>query len=233
MTKKQAISAILLVVVIPLILLIGATLLEDGKYNIISMLVAIIACIPFFLSFEKRKPDAREILVIAVMSAISVAGRAVFAWIPGFKPVTALTAITGFKLGPEAGFLTGAVSAISSNILFGQGPWTPFQMFTWGMLGYIAGWLGKTKWMERKLGLILYGIVAGVLFSFIMDIWTVISYDGHFNWRRYMAAAGTALPFTATYVLSNVVFLLLLTKPIGEKLERMKVKYGIMQPNSK
>lgn len=233
MTKKQVISAILLIVVIPFILLIGATLLEDRKYNIISMFVAIVACIPFFLSFEKRKPDAREILVIAVMSAISVAGRAVFAWIPGFKPVTALTAITGFKLGPEAGFLTGAVTAITSNILFGQGPWTPFQMFTWGMLGYIAGWLGKTKWMETKFGLILYGIVAGVLFSFIMDIWTVISFDSGFSWTRYLAAAGTALPFTATYALSNVIFLLLLTKPIGEKLERMKVKYGIMQQTTK
>lgn len=233
MTKKQGISAVLLVVVIPLILVVGTTLLEDRKYSIISMLVALIACVPFILSFERRKPDAREILIIAVMAAITVAGRAIFAWIPGFKPVTALTAITGFKLGPEAGFLTGAVSAISSNILFGQGPWTPFQMFTWGILGYVAGWLGKTPWMETKIALILYGMVAGVLFSFIMDIWTVLSYDGQFTWTRYLAAAGTALPFTVTYALSNVVFLLLLTKPIGEKLERMKVKYGIMQSTAR
>lgn len=229
---RKILSLLLLFVAIPAVLLMGIVLFNDGKYQIISMIVVILACIPFFLSFEKRRPDAREILVIAVMSAISVAGRAAFAWVPAFKPVTAFTAITGFKLGPEAGFLTGAVSAIASNILFGQGPWTPFQMFTWGILGYIAGLLGKTKWMDTKIGLILYGIFAGVLFSFIMDIWTVMSYGGAFSWARYIAAAGTALPFTITYALSNVVFLLLLTKPIGDKLERIKKKYGIMQPNS-
>lgn len=227
--KRKIISLSLLFLIIPLLLIIGATLLKDAKYNIISMFIVIIACIPFFLSFEKRKPDAREILIIAVMSAISVAGRAAFAWIPGFKPVTAFTAITGFKLGPEAGFLTGAVSAIASNMLFGQGPWTPFQMFTWGIIGYIAGLLGKTKWMDTKIGLILFGIFAGVLFSFIMDIWTVISYENGFSWSRYFAAAGTALPFTITYAISNIIFLLLLTKPIGDKLERIKIKYGLMQ----
>ncbi|GEK34278.1 ECF transporter S component [Kurthia sibirica] len=229
MKKKQLLSLILLFIVIPLILIVGVTLFNDGKYTIISIIVVLIACIPFFLSFERRKPNAREILVIAVMSAISVAGRAAFAWLPGFKPVTAFAAITGFKLGPEAGFLTGAVSAITSNILFGQGPWTPFQMFTWGILGYAAGLLGKTFLMNYKATLIVYGIIAGVLFSLIMDIWTVMSYDGSFNWTRYFAAAGTALPFTFMYALSNVVFLLLMYKPIGDKLERIKVKYGIMQ----
>lgn len=233
MKKKRLISALLLFIGIPLVLIMGMTLFNDGKYNIISMIVAIIACIPFFLAFEKRKPDAREILIIAVMSAITVASRAAFAWIPGFKPVTAFTAITGFKLGPESGFLTGAVAAVASNMFFGQGPWTPFQMFTWGTIGYIAGLLGRTKWMDTKIGLIIFGIFAGILFSFVMDIWTVLSYDGAFNWPRYFAALGTALPFTITYALSNVVFLLLLTKPIGDKLERIKVKYGIMQMENK
>lgn len=229
MKKNQIISLLILFIVIPIVLVLGVTLLKDGKYNLISIIVALLACIPFFLSFERRKPHAREIVVIAVMSAITVAGRAAFAWIPGFKPVTAFAAITGFKLGPEAGFLTGAVSAITSNILFGQGPWTPFQMFTWGILGYAAGLLGKTPLMKYKLTLIIYGIVAGVLFSFIMDIWTVFSYEGGFSWSRYMVAAGTALPFTIVYAVSNVIFLLLMNKPIGEKLERIKMKYGIMQ----
>lgn len=233
MKRKKLLSALILFIGIPLVLVIGLTLFKDGKYNLISMVVAIIACIPFFIAFEKRKPDAREILIIAVMSAITVASRAAFAWIPAFKPVTAFTAITGFKLGPESGFLTGAVAAVASNMFFGQGPWTPFQMFTWGTIGYIAGLLGKTKWMETKVGLILFGIFAGILFSFVMDIWTVMSYDGAFNWPRYFAALGTALPFTITYAISNVVFLLLLTKPIGDKLERMKVKYGIMQTSAK
>lgn len=228
MKSKKLLSFFILIVAIPLILILGATLLEDRKYNLISMIVVILACVPFFMQFERRKPHAREIMIIAVMSAISIAGRVAFMWVPAFKPVTAITAITGFKMGPEAGFLTGAVSAVVSNMLFGQGPWTPFQMFTWGMIGYIAGWLGKTKWMETKVGLIIYGIVAGVLFSCVMDIWTVISYDGQFSWIRYLQAAGTALPFTITYAVSNVIFLLLLTKPIGEKLTRIQIKYGLV-----
>ncbi len=228
MKAKQLVSLSIIFIAIPLLLIVGATLLKDNKYNIISMIVVLLACVPFFLQFERRKPHAREIMIIAVMSAISVAGRVAFAWVPAFKPVTAITAITGFKMGPEAGFLTGAVSAIASNMLFGQGPWTPFQMFTWGIIGYIAGWLGKTSLMETKIGLILYGIIAGVLFSFIMDIWTVMSYDGAFSWTRYLQAAGTALPFTLAYAVSNVVFLLLLTKPIGEKLERIQIKYGLI-----
>lgn len=233
MKNRKIVSACLLFIGIPIVLVIGMTLFKDGKYNLISMVVALIACVPFFLAFEKRKPDAREILIIAVMSAITVASRAAFAWIPAFKPVTAFTAITGFKLGPESGFLTGAIAAVASNMFFGQGPWTPFQMFTWGTIGYIAGLLGKTKWMETKIGLILFGIFAGILFSFVMDIWTVMSYDGAFNWPRYIVALSTALPFTIAYAVSNVVFLLLLTKPIGDKLERMKVKYGIMQTTAK
>ncbi|CAM5238816.1 ECF transporter S component OS=Lysinibacillus sphaericus OX=1421 GN=LS41612_12305 PE=4 SV=1 [Lysinibacillus sphaericus] len=130
---------------------------------------------PLFLSFERRKPQPREILVIAVMSAISVAGRALFVVTPGFKPVAAITAITGFSLGAEAGFLTGAISALVSNMFFGQGPWTPFQMFMWGMIGFIAGLLGKTRLMHKKIPLILFGIFAGIFFWFGMDAGTISS----------------------------------------------------------
>ena len=113
-------------------------------------------------------------------------------------------------------------------MFFGQGPWTPFQMFTWGMIGFIAGLLGKTGIMHKKIPLILFGIFAGVFFSFGMDIWGVISFSGIFKWEAYVAALGTALPFTIVYAVSNVIFLLLLAKPIGEKLDRIKTKYGLM-----
>lgn len=163
------------------------------------------------------------------MSAISVAGRCLFVVTPGFKPVAAITAITGFSLGAEAGFLTGATSAVVSNMFFGQGPWTPFQMFTWGMIGFIAGLLGKTNWMHKKIPLILFGIFAGIFFSFGMDIWGAISMYGVFSWDAYVLALSSAIPFTVIYAISNIIFLLLLTKPITEKLQRVKHKYGIMQ----
>lgn len=226
---RLIISTMVIFVIIPVVLYAGVVYLDDRKYYFISVVIALLACVPLFIKFERRKPQPREILTIAVMAAISVAGRMLFVVIPGFKPVAAITIITGIYLGAEAGFLTGALSAIVSNIFFGQGPWTPFQMFMWGMIGFLAGVLGKTGVMEKKVSLILFGVFAGALFSFGMDIWGVISFSGIFSWEAYVAALGTALPFTIIYAVSNVIFLLLLAKPIGEKLKRIKVKYNILQ----
>ncbi|MDM5234531.1 ECF transporter S component [Lysinibacillus pakistanensis] len=222
-------SLIVILVLIPLTLYVGMTIFADRKYYFISIVIMILACIPFLLSFERRNPQPREILVIAVMSAISVAGRALFVVTPGFKPVAAITAITGFSLGAEAGFLTGAMSALVSNMFFGQGPWTPFQMFMWGMIGFIAGLLGKTGMMHKKIPLIVFGIFAGIFFSFGMDIWGTISMYGVFSWEAYALALTSAVPFMIIYAISNVIFLLLLAKPIREKLDRIKNKYGILQ----
>ena len=226
---RVIISLSIIFIVIPLVMYAGITMFGDRKYYFISIMIMILACVPFVLSFERRKPQPREILTIAVMSAISVAGRCLFVVTPGFKPVAAITAITGFSLGAEAGFLTGATSALVSNMFFGQGPWTPFQMFTWGMIGFIAGLLGKTGVMHKKIPLILFGIFAGVFFSFGMDIWGSISMYGVFSWEAYVLALSSAVPFTIVYAISNIIFLLLLTKPISEKLERIKHKYGILQ----
>lgn len=226
---RKILSIIVLFIVIPLILYSGITFLGDRKYYFVSIVIMGLACIPFFLRFERRKPQAREILVIAVMSAISVAGRCLFVVIPGFKPVAAITAITGFALGAEAGFLTGAMSALVSNMFFGQGPWTPFQMFAWGMIGFFAGLIGKNGEMPTKWVLTLFGIFAGIFFSFGMDIWGAMSTYGVFSFEAYKLALISAIPFTVIYAVSNVMFLLLLTKPIMEKLLRVKVKYGLMQ----
>ena len=226
---RVIISLSIIFIVIPLVMYAGITMFGDRKYYFISIMIMILACVPFVLSFERRKPQPREILTIAVMSAISVAGRCLFVVTPGFKPVAAITAITGFSLGAEAGFLTGATSALVSNMFFGQGPWTPFQMFTWGMIGFIAGLLGKTGVMNKKIPLILFGIFAGVFFSFGMDIWGSISMYGVFSWEAYVLALSSAVPFTIIYAISNIIFLLLLTKPISEKLEQIKHKYSILQ----
>lgn len=226
---RLIISFIVILVFIPLSLYAGITIFADRKYYFVSIVIMILACVPFFLSFERRKPQPREILVIAVMSAISVAGRALFVVTPGFKPVAAITAITGFSLGAEAGFLTGAISALVSNMFFGQGPWTPFQMFMWGMIGFIAGLLSKTRLMHKKIPLILFGIFAGIFFSFGMDVWGTISMYGVFSWKAYALALTSAVPFMIIYCISNVIFLLLLAKPISEKLDRIKNKYGILQ----
>jgi len=224
---RKFLSNFIILIVIPLVIAIGVKLLNDRKYNLISIIIAFLSCIPFFLSFEKRNPKPTEMILIAVMTAISVVGRFIFAPIPGFKPVTAITVITAIYFGPQAGFLTGALTAVVSNILFGQGPWTPFQMFVWGLLGFVGGILAKYGWLNKKWQLAVYGVIAGAAFSLMMDVWTVLAVDGHFNLLRYQVAIVSSLPFMAIYAISNVVFLVVLIEPIGKKLERVKKKYDL------
>ena len=121
MTAKKIIKYLCVFVVAPLIVLCGVFFFGDRKYAFISLVLSVVACIPFFISFEKGKNDARRIVIIAVMTALSVAGRFVFAPIPFFKPVTAIVIITAIYLGSEAGFITGSFSAVVSNFYFGQG----------------------------------------------------------------------------------------------------------------
>ena len=225
--SRLILVTIVICVLIPILLTIGVFVFGDRKYYVISIGIVILACLPFFIRFEHKQSHPREILLIAVMAGVSVAGRCLFFVIPGFKPVAAITAITGCALWSEAGFLSGALSAVVSNMFFGQGPWTPFQMFTWGMIGFFAGLIGKKGKVPSKLALILFGIFAGVFFSLGMDVWGVMSATGVFTKEAYMLAIGTAIPFTIVYALSNVIFLLFLTRPIMEKLHRMKKKYGI------
>jgi len=226
--NKNRLGYLVMLGIIPLLIAAGVVVLHDRKYQIISILLAFLACVPFFISFEMREPNVREMVVLAVMTALSVAGRFLFAMVPGFKPVTAIVVITAIHFGPQAGFLTGALSAVLSNIYFGQGPWTPFQMFVWGLLGLLAGLLAKHGWLQSRLALSLYGILAGAAFSLLMDGWTVLAMDGTFAPMRYLVAVSSSFFFMAIYAVSNVVFLLTLSEPIGEKLERIKIKYGLM-----
>lgn len=219
----------LLLILIPVVVIGGAMLFEEKYYAWVSLAVALLSCLPLFICFERKHSTAKELMTLAVLVAVSAAGRFVFAWLPGFKPVTALAVITAMYLGREAGFLVGSLSAVVSNFYFGQGPWTPFQMLAWGFVGFLAGVLADPL-KRRKIWMVLYGVLAGILFSAIMDIWSTLWVDGTFNLARYLAACVSGLTFTVEYAVSNVIFLFLLAKPIGEKLERVVRKYGMFRP---
>ena len=225
-TRLRRLLGILLpFVVMPAVVLGFALGPLRRNYALASLLITLMALVLFSCGFERRKTGTRRMILVAVMSALSVLGRFVFGVIPGFKPITAVVVITAMYIGGEAGFLTGALSAVISNFYFGQGPWTPFQMLSWGLIGLLAGLLAIPLKRSRIL-LSLYGIFAGVAYSFLMDIWTVLWYNGSFNPGLYAAALATAIPYTVMYAVSNVIFLNLLAKPFGEKLYRIKIKYG-------
>lgn len=209
-------------ILIPVITVAGALAFDEKKHIIIALAVAVSALLLFAAGFEKKSTGTRRMVIVAVMVALCFAGR----FIPFLKPIAALTIITALYLGGEAGFLVGALSAVLSNFYFGQGPWTAFQMLAWGMIGLFAGILS-----EKLLGslplLLLYGALTGIAYSFIMDIWTVLWYNQGFDIKLYLAALVSAVPYTVSYAVSNVLFLFLLAKPFGEKLSRIKIKYGV------
>ena len=223
---KKYVSAALLLLMVPAVVELGATVFRDKQYAFVSLAVAVLACGAFFLSFERRETGPIRLVLLAVMTALSVAGRLLFAVLPGFKPVTAMVVLTAMYFGGEAGFLTGALTAVLSNFYFGQGPWTPFQMVTWGLLGFVAGLL-RNRLKASRLFLALYGAVAGVAFSLLMDVWTAVWIDGTLTLSRYLASVATSGGYMLLYALSNVIFLLLLRKPMGEILGRIQKKYGI------
>lgn len=213
-------------VLIPGVVVLGAVVFRAKRCAWISLAVAALSLLLFYAGFEKRTVGTRRMIIAAVMTALSVLGRLIFAAIPAFKPITAIVIITAVWLGGESGFLVGSLSALISNMFFGQGPWTPFQMFAWGMIGLVAGLLSAPL-KKSRLALSIYGFIAGIAFSAIMDVWTVLWYQGTFQGSLYAAALLTALPYTLIYAVSNVVFLLLLGRPFGQKLERVKLKYGV------
>ena len=209
-------------VLIPVLVTVSALVFAGQRYIIISLGIALLAILLFMTGFERKNIGSRRMVITAIMTALTVFGR----FIPLFKPITAICVMTAVYLGAEAGFLCGSMSVLISNIYFGQGPWTPFQMLGFGLIGLFAGYLSKVLLRSRWL-MILYGVIAGVAYSFIMDIWTVLWYAGGFDLKLYTAAIVSAIPFTLLYSFSNVVFLLILQKPVGDKLNRIKIKYGV------
>ena len=191
----------------------------------------------------RKKVKARELTPIALMAALCVVGRAAFALIPlpNFKPVSAIIIITALAFGPEAGYLTGALAAILSNFLFGQGPWTPWQMFCWGLLGFLAGLLGRMglfgpvgrtaadeKGKRKKpVALCIYGFAGGFLYGWIMNIYYIIGWVRPFSWKAAGAAYVSSFFFDLSHGICTALVLLLVGEAWVRKLLRIRKKFGL------
>ena len=231
LSKRTIASMFLILILIPVTIWIGITLFDDRKYFVISLAIAVYCMLPFFLIFEGRKPQARELLTIAVLVAIAVAGRAAFFMVPSFKPVVAVTIISAVCFGAESGFLVGALSMLSSNMLFGQGPWTPWQMFAAGIIGFFAGILFQKGWRKaRKISLCIYGFLATVfIYGGIMNPASLVMTSYAITKRNLLAIYMSGLPVDLVHASATVIFLWIASKPMIEKLERIKVKYGMIE----
>ena len=228
--KRTVIATLLILLLIPLTLFVGVYYFAGQKYYFISLLILLECMLPFFLIFEGRKPQARELVLIAVLVALNVAGRAAFFMLPEFKPVVAMTILAGVAFGGETGFLVGAMTMLVSNMLFSQGPWTPWQMFAMGIIGWLAGILYRKGVLRRsKLSLCIFGVIAStVVFGGIMNPASALMWSNTINWKIIMSYYITGIPVDLVRAVATFVFLWLGAEPMLEKLDRIKVKYGLV-----
>ena len=231
LSKRTLTATVLILLCIPATLFIGCYYGGTQNYYLLSVLVMLECMLPFFMVFEGRKPQARELVVIAVLCALGVAGRAAFFMLPQFKPVMALTIIAGVAFGGETGFLVGAMTMLASNFLFSQGPWTPFQMFSMGIIGFLAGVLFRKGWLRRSRGaLCVYGAIAAVvIYGGIMNPASALMYSQEVRWKVLVTYYITGFPMDCVHAAATVLFLLVLAEPMLEKLDRIKVKYGLVE----
>ena len=246
LSKRTKVSLFLLLVAIPVTTLIGMCFFRNAHYQVgqslpaqifgsriyyfISLIIMIYSLIPFFMVFEGRKPQARELVVLATLIALNCAGRAAFFMIPDFKPIYAITIISGIAFGGESGFLVGAMTMLVSNFLFGQGPWTPWQMLAMGLIGFLSGILYQVKLLPAKrLPLSIFGFLMGfIVYGGIMNPAAMFMSIGEPNWKTLLAYYISGVPVDLIKGASTFIFLWIGAGPMLEKLTRIKIKYGLI-----
>ena len=229
--KRTKIATLLILFLIQLTIFIGIYYLGDKKYYFISLLIILETMIPFGFAFENRKPKARELVIISALCAIGVAGRTAFFMLPQFKPVAAIVIISGVAFGGETGFLVGAITAFVSNFFFGQGPWTPWQMFSFGIIGFLAGIMFQKGILRKtKTDMCVFGFLATfVIYGGIMNPASVIMWQSNININMVLSSYVMGMPFDFIHAVSTVFFLFFAAEPMLEKLERIKIKYGLIE----
>ncbi len=206
--------------------LLGAVQDGGGKNISLSITAAAAAGVLAMAAFSGRIREPHYITLVSVLSALSVTGRIVFAPFAGFKPCTAVIIIAGMCLGSDAGFITGALTALVSNFYFGQGVWTLYQSFSWGIVGIAAGASGKLL-RKSRAALIIFAALSGGVYSVIMDVFSTFWADGYFNMLRFAALTASSLPLTMTYAVSNVVFIAVLSDRLCFTVLRIRNKYCV------
>ena len=215
----------------PLAALLTCAYLQIEQSGLLTLLVGCAALAVFFCGFEAGQPALRQIMPTATLGALAAAGRILFAPIPDFKPVSAICIIAGAVFGKHSGFMVGALAALCSNFFFGQGPWTPWQMFAMGIIGFLAGVLFRRGWLRRsRAALCVFGAISAVLiYGGIMNPVSALLYARTLEWKVIAAYYVTGFPMDCVHAAATVFFLLVLAEPMLEKLDRIKIKYGLVE----
>lgn len=212
---------------VPLVLAACAYLNLDQS-ALLTVATALTAVGVFFAAFETSRPSLRQVMPTVVLASLASAGRMLFAPIPDFKPVSAICILAGAVFGRRSGFMVGALAALVSNFFFGQGPWTPWQMYAWGLVGYLAGVLADRGWLDRAPVLFAFGFSSALLYGLLLNGWNAIGFVHPLTLPAVLVSFGAALPFDLTHGAATVAFLAALYLPWKKKLERIKKKYALV-----
>lgn len=221
-------SPLLLIYIVAAVLL-GLSLLPENplyamNWPLFSVLILGLGIITFFKRFESRRSTSKEIAIIASLASLAAIVRVPFAVIMSLQPTTFVVMISGYVLGPQAGFMVGAVAALVSNFFLGQGPWTPWQMFSWGMCGLVAGYMpGREKGFNR-LGFALFAGFFGYVFGWVMNIWHWVGFVYPLTWQTFLAVYIASFPLDTIHALGNIAFALVFGPSFYQILLRYRKK---------
>ncbi|CAB4927056.1 unannotated protein [freshwater metagenome] len=198
------------------------------SWELAALLLLGLTLLAGFAWYERTQADSRTIALVATLAALAAIGRIAFAPIPNVKPTTDIVLIAGLVLGGAPGFVVGAVAALSSNLIFGQGPWTPWQMVAWGLCGLLGAGLGRLA--GREIGRVPLAIAcgaAGLAFGTIMDLSVFVTYAGNQTVGQYLAISVTSLPFNIAHAVGNVAFALAFGPMLVRALLRFRARLDV------
>ena len=223
-----------LVVAVPVCMLVAVALgIRQSAFFLLAVVTVVLAL--FFAGFERSRPALRQIMPTLVLAALAAAGRILFAPVPDFKPVSAIAIIAGAVLGPRNGFMVGALAALASNFFFGQGMWTPWQMYAWGLVGFCGGLLARLGCFARADGsvrmvpLMAYGFASALIYGAIINAYDVLGFVQPLTIVGAVARVAASLPFDVMHGISTMVFLVALFKPWCRRIGRVLRKYDLAE----
>jgi energy-coupling factor transport system substrate-specific component len=193
-------------------------------WSLLSVEIMIVILAFLYWGFERGRVSSREVAIIATLGTIAAVGRISLAALPSIQPATFLVIISGFVFGPRAGFMVGSTTALVSNFFLGQGPWTPWQMFTWGLAGTSAGLVKIIFPAIGKKGMAMFSFFWGYLFGWLMNLWFWTAFIHPLNWSSFIATCAASFWFDTLHALGNALFYILFGASFIKILKRFQRK---------
>jgi len=229
MTRETSWHSKLIISLICMVALLGMMLLFKGRHYL-WFSFGCLACsiFPAYWRFEHRQMGTRLLVFLAVIVALGVLGRVPLAAIPNVQLTSFVVIVSAVSLGPELGFMSGSMMALVSNLFLGQGPWTPWQMLAWGLMGLFTGLLQKSSLRDQLWVIVIWGALWGFWFGWIMDLWYALAYVHPLRFASFFLSFASSFLFDALHAATNAVSLLVLYLPWRKLMDRLILKYKIL-----